>query len=305
MYQKIYILTVLLFIFALKGRCQDRSILNSQYQFNGMVINPAYAGRNEVSTFLFSYRNQWMGFEGAPKAYTLSLHWPMKNIKTALGVLGYQEEIGPRKSSSVYFNYAHRIVLGNGKLSMGLRGGITSGRFEMIDLGNGEFVFDDKLQNFLLPNFGLGTYYYNRNFFAGFSIPLLLGYRVEDKSKGLQVYHDFINYSYCFTAGYSFPINNILRLQPSTLISYQKSYSFFTDINMNLIYKDIFMGGLSYRPDEAFIFLFNWKMNYQSRLGVSYDFGMGNLSKYHSGSLEFTFQYEFGYKIKVTDPGNF
>ncbi|MBN2611338.1 MAG: PorP/SprF family type IX secretion system membrane protein [Bacteroidales bacterium] len=302
---KTYIFTVLFLIFTINGRCQDRAILNSQYQFNGLVINPAYAGRNEVFTFLFSHRNQWMGFEGAPKAYTLSLHWPMKNIKTALGILGYQEEIGSRKYSSVYFNYAHRITLGNGRLSMGLRGGIASGRFDMIDLGNGEFVFDDKLQNFLLPNFGLGVFYYTQNLFAGISIPLLLGYKVTDEPAGLQVYHDFSNYGYCLTAGYSFPINNTLRLQPSTLIRYQKSYSFTPDLNINLIYKDNFMGGLSYRPNEAFIFLFNWKFNYQSRLGVSYDFGLGDLSNYHNGSLEFTFQYEFGYKIRVSDPGNF
>jgi hypothetical protein len=65
------------------------------------------------------------------------------------------------------------------------------------------------------------------------------------------------------------------------------------------------MGGLSFRPNEAFIFLFNWKINYQARIGVSYDFGLGELSKYHHGSIEFTFQYEFGFKINASDPGNF
>lgn len=305
MNKKSYIIAILSVITFLYTQSQDRAILNSQYQFNGLVLNPAYTGKNEVFTFAFSHRSQWMGFEGAPKAYTLSLHWPMKNIKTALGILGYQEEIGSRKYSSVYINYAHRIQLGNGKLSMGLKGGITSGRFDLIDLGNGEFIFDDRLQNYLLPNFGLGFYYYNRDFFAGASIPLLMGYKDGGRTVGLKAYHDFRKYSYYITAGYSIKINNDLKLQPSFLIHYEQGYSFTPDINLNLKFKDVFIGGLSYRPQEAFIFLFNYRLGYQSRLGISYDFGLGKLSKYHNGSLEFTFQYEFGFKIKASDPGNF
>ena len=285
--------------------CQDRAILNSQYLFNGLVLNPAYAGRNEVFTFSFSHRSQWMGFEGAPSSQTISLHWPMKNIKTALGILLLNESIGSRNYKNIYLNYAYRIPIGSGKLSLGLKGGISTGRFDLIDLGNGEYIFDDKLENYLLPNFGLGAYYFNRHFFAGFSIPLLMGYKDGGETVGLQVYHDFKKYSYYVTAGYSFPLTNALSIQPSFLLHYEISYSFDPDLNLSLNYKDIFMGGLSYRPGEAFIFLFNYRMNYQARVGVSYDLGLGELSNYHNGSFEITFQYEFGFKINATDPGNF
>ncbi|MBN2214465.1 MAG: PorP/SprF family type IX secretion system membrane protein [Bacteroidales bacterium] len=284
---------------------QDRALLNSQYLFNGLVLNPACAGRNEVFTFTFSHRSQWMGFEGAPSAQTISLHWPMKDVKTALGVLLFNESIGSRNYKNIFLNYAYRIDLGNGRLSLGLKGGISTGRFDLIDLGDGEFIFDDKLENYLLPNFGIGAYYYNGNFFAGFSIPLLLGYHDGGETIGLQVYHDFEKYSYYLTAGYSFPLNNNLRLQPSFLLHYEISYSFEPDFNLTLNYKDIILGGLSYRPNEAFIFLFNYRINYQARAGVSYDLGLGELSKYHNGSLEFTFQYEFGFKIRASDPGDF
>src|SRR4030042_2086692 len=284
---------------------QERALLNSQYLFNGLVVNPPFAGRNEVFTFAFSHRSQWRGFEGAPSAQTISLHWPMKNIKTAIGILLFNESIGSRNYKNIYLNYAYRIPLGNGKLSLGLKGGISTGRFDLIDLGDGEYIFDDKLENYLLPNFGLGAYYYNGNFFAGFSIPLLMGYKDGGETVGLQVYHDFKRYSYYVTAGYSFPLNSTLRLQPSCLVHYEISYSFEPDLNLSLNYKDVFLGGLSYRPGEAFIFLFNYRINYQARVGVSYDLGLGELSNYHNGSLEFTLQYEFGFKIRASDPGNF
>ena len=284
---------------------QDRAILNSQYMFNGLVLNPAYAGRNEVFTFAFSHRSQWMGFEGAPTAQTISLHWPMKDVKTALGVLLFNESIGSRNYKNIYLNYAYRIDLGNGKLSLGLKGGISTGRFDLIDLGDGEFIFDDKLENYLLPNFGLGAFYYSGNFFAGFSIPLLLGYKDGGENIGLTVYHDFKKYSYYLTGGYSFLLNNDLRLQPSFLLHYEMSYALGFDLNLSLNYRNLFLGGLSYRPNEALIFLFNYRINYQARVAVSYDLGLGELSKYHNGSLELTLQYEFGFKIRASDPGNF
>ena len=246
-----------------------------------------------------------MGFEGAPSAQAISLHWPMKKIKTALGVLLFNESIGSRNYKSIYLNYAYRIPLKNGKISFGLKGGISTGRFDLIDLGGGEYIFDDKLSNYFLPNFGVGVYYFGSNYFAGISVPLLLGYKDGGETIGLQVYHDFKKYSYYVTGGYSIPLNNTLSLQPSVLLHYELSYSVDPDFNLNLKYKDVFIGGLSFRPKEAFIFLFNYSVNYQAKIGVSYDFGLGELSNYHNGSFEITFQYEFGFKIKASDPGNF
>ncbi len=284
---------------------QDRSILYSQYQFNGLILNPAYAGRNEVFTFALSHRSQWIGFEGAPNTNTLTLHWPMKNIHTALGILGYQEQIGSRKYLSLYLNYAHRFQVGNGKLSLGLKGGFSSGRFDRIDLGDDTYIFNDNFQKYFLPNFGLGIYYYTRQFYAGASVPLILGYKDGGETVGLQIYHDFKKYSYYFTTGYSIPLNNLIKLQPSVLVHYEISYSIEPDFNINVEYKNIFIAGLSYRPQEAFVLLFNSRIGYQTRFGISYDFGLGALSNYHHGSFEISLQYEFGYKIKASDPGNF
>ena len=284
---------------------QDRTSLNSQYIFNGLVLNPAFAGRNEVLALTFSHRRQWMGFEGAPKTFAVSLHAPLENKKIALGLLIQNEDIGARSYSEVFYNYAYRVILGNGKLSMGLKGGVAFGKFGPIDLGNGEFFFGDKQDNFILPNFGVGIYYYSANYFAGISVPLILGYEDGGPDAGIRVYHEFGKYNYYITAGYTYPINNNFKIQPSFLLNYEKSYSITPDINMNVIYHDFLMGGLSYRPNEALIFLANYKIGYQTRIGFSYDFGLGQLSTYHHGSLEITIQYILGYKIKASNPGNF
>ncbi len=300
-----YIIIIVMVCCAGICQSQDRTTLNSQYIFNGLLLNPAFAGRNEVLAMTFSHRRQWMGFEGAPKTFVLSLHAPLKNKKIALGLLLQSEDIGLRSYSNVFANYAYRIALGNGKLSMGLKAGVSFGKFGPIDLGNGEYVFDDKLNNYVLPNFGLGIYYYAPGYFVGLSVPLILGYEDGGEDTGLRIYHDFSTYSYYLTAGYTYPLNAEWKIQPCIMLNYEKSYSFTPDINVNVIYRDFFTGGLSYRLKEAFIFLINYRIAYQTRVGISYDFGLGELSNYHHGSLEFTVQYVLGYRVNAANPGNF
>ena len=90
-----------------------------------------------------------MGFEGAPSAQTISLHWPMKNIKTALGVLLFNESIGSRNYKNIYLNYAYRIPIGNGKLSLGLKGGISTGRLKTISCQISDWEHIILIVNFL------------------------------------------------------------------------------------------------------------------------------------------------------------
>lgn len=284
---------------------QERALTSTQYLFNGLLLNPAYSGSHEVFTFSISHRSQWIGFEGAPVSQVISLHWPMNKEKIGLGVLATNEEIGSRSYKSIYINYAYRLQLPQGKLSIGLKGGIANGKFRVRDLAEDEVVFDNNLDRYVVPNFGIGAYYYTDNYYVGASIPLLFGYKDGGDDVGLRVYHDFKQYAYYLTGGYIYRLNNLLKIHPSLLLFYQRGFSFVPDININVIYQDIITGGISYRPKKSLNLLFNYKINYQTKIGVSYDFGMGELADYHNGSLEFTLQYEFGFIIKASDPGIF
>lgn len=275
----------------------------SQYMFNPLVFNPATTGKNEVFTFNLSHRSQWIGFEGAPSTQTLNVNWPLKKQKIALGVLVTNDEIGSRSNKSAFLNYAHRFFLGQGKLSLGLRGGFTSGNFKVIDVGEGEYIFDDKLKNYFLPNFGIGVYYYTPVYYAGLSLPLIFGYKMGNDNT-LSTYHSASNYSYYLTGGYTYTFNSRWKIQPSLITRFEKT-SFVPEINCNVIYKETFTGGLSYRSKEALVFIFAYNINYQTKFGISYDYGVGKLSNYHSGSFELNLQYLLGYKVKASNPGVF
>ncbi|NJK84983.1 MAG: PorP/SprF family type IX secretion system membrane protein [Bacteroidales bacterium] len=109
--------TISLTILFLTVNAQDQIRL-SQFMFNGIVNNPGCTGSHEVFTFNISHRSQWLGFDGAPKSQNISLDWPFKKENFALGILAVNDEIGSRSNKSVFLNYAYRIPLSNGKLSL-------------------------------------------------------------------------------------------------------------------------------------------------------------------------------------------
>ncbi len=127
------ILTLLIFLLLFTGvSAQEKTILYSHYTFNGLAINPAYAGSHEMLSVSLSHRSQWVGFEGAPSYNILSVHAPYKNTRMGLGLLVMNESIGLRKFTGIYLNYAHRMTLGRGKLALGLKGGIGTGKFDLV-----------------------------------------------------------------------------------------------------------------------------------------------------------------------------
>lgn len=276
----------------------------SQFMYNNIVLNPAVTGKNEVFTFSLSHRSQWIGFEGAPSTQIIGLHWPFKNPKVAMGVTLINDEIGSRSNKSIFLNYAYRLELGNGKLSFGLKGGFTSGSFSIIDIAEGEYIFDEKSNNYFIPNFGLGLYYYTPVYYAGFSVPHIFGYMAKGENNGFSLYHSLSRYQYYLTGGYTFDLDGDIKLQPSFIAGIENK-SFVPEINCNAVYKDMLTGGLSYRSKEAVVMLLAYRISYQTKIGISYDFGIGELANYHNGSFEIYLQYLLGYKVKASNPGVF
>lgn len=96
----------------------------TQYMFNTVSVNPAYAGTRDAMNLLLLSRNQWTGFEGAPKTHTFSMHTPISNYKMGVGLSVVADEIGPVRNYYINFNYAYRVQLTQKMtLSMGIKGG--------------------------------------------------------------------------------------------------------------------------------------------------------------------------------------
>jgi type IX secretion system PorP/SprF family membrane protein len=292
-----YILHIALILAAINVSGQDRSVLYSQYLYNKLTINPAFAGGNDVFTVSISTRNQWLGHEGAPKTQTLSSHVPLKNTKIALGLLLSHETIGARSYTSAFFNYAYRLNLSYGRIALGIRGGIISGNLDIEDMSE-DPVYNNETPNYLLPNFGIGGYYYTNRLFVGLSIPLLLGYK-DGENVRLRPYHSLRSYSYYIISGYKFMLSGNWDIQPTFLLNYEMSLSYNLDINLNAIYRNIIRGGITYRTNNSLVLLFDYKFTYQFRAGFAYDYGFGEINKYNHSAFELFLQYEFGYKVKV------
>ncbi|HEX2396342.1 MAG TPA: type IX secretion system membrane protein PorP/SprF [Bacteroidales bacterium] len=294
----LYIITCLLIYTVVSA--QEKSILYSHYSFNGLAINPAYTGSHEMLSISLSHRSQWVGFDGAPSFNILGIHTPYKNTRMGLGLLVMNESIGLRKYTAIYANYAHRMNLGRGKLALGLKGGISTGNLKTADLDN-EVVYGANSIRYLLPNFGVGAYYYTKKFHAGISVPLLLGYEATETGD-VTLYHDFSKYAYYLTAGVKVDIATYWQIEPSGLIEYDKAGGIIADAGMSVLYKDALKVGASYRSKQAVVMLLDFKVNYQLRVGVAYDYGLNELNDYNRSSFELALEYNFGYRIKASNP---
>jgi len=300
-----YILFILLFCISEEANCQYSPIY-SQYLMNGLAINPAYAGSRDVLSLSFSSRCQWVGFEGAPSTITVSGNMPFKNKALAMGLLLTKEKIGAQNNVSCFGNYAYRLRTNDGFLSFGLKAG-----FEMMKENNAQITTQkpDALFNngYLLPNFGFGIYFYNSKFFIGGSVPTFLSYREKSEGIGFEAFNNTRNYNYLLSAGMLFTVNENFKLKPSTLLRYHANSPLQYDINCNFILlKDgkLWLGA-SYRHQDAFVGLIDFQINTQFRLGYSYDYSLGFLSNYNSGSHEIVLRYEFRYILKALNPKYF
>ena len=277
---------------------------------NGLAINPAYAGSREVVSLLLSQRWQWVGFEGAPTTTSFNAHMPSKSKTVAFGLQFLDERIGVTNNLSIFGNYAYRVRLGTGRLSFGFKAGMEVLKENLSKLNlpqKDDPSFNQTATVSYLPNFGFGTYYYNDKFFAGLSIPTLLSYREESSGNGFKPYNDIKNYNFLLTGGVIFKINDNIKVKPSTLLRFHSNSPIQYDLNCNLILfkDDLLWVGASYRAKEAFVGLFEFQINTQLRLGYSYDFTLGPLTKYSSGSHEIVLRYELRYKINAINPRYF
>ena len=300
-----YIYTILfIIVLTFTSNAQRYSNLYSQYMLNGLAINPAYAGSRECFSNVLLYRDQWVGFDGAPTTQIFSSHAPLKNDKVALGLTVMHERIGELRNLDFYTNYAFRFRLREGYFSLGLKAGVTIEQDNLNEIitGNGDDdpVFPNTAEKYVKPNFGLGFYYYSKKFFVGASVPMVLSYR-SDK---FEMYHDINNYDFLVTSGVLIGSKNF-KVKPSFLCRYRLTGNYSVDANVSGIFYDVLMVGVTYRLENEYAFLVQYQLNDQIRIGYAYDYPTGDIQNYVNGSHEIILRYDFKYKIKATNPRYF
>jgi type IX secretion system PorP/SprF family membrane protein len=294
----------ILLIVAADAQAQH-SPLFSQYMLNGLAINPAYTGSREVFTANAMYRNQWAGIEGAPKTQVLSIHGPLKNKSVAVGLLLNNEQYGVTKNTGITGNFAYRLKMRAATLSFGLSAGINlmSARYtELATTQANDLSFANDYRGTFRPDFGAGIYYFSKKYFVGLSVPTMTSQRYLLENEKVRTYSDFGNYNFILTGGYLFTLSQNFKLKPSSLIRITPNQQAQIDLNANVIYKDQFWLGMSYRHHDALVVLAEFQINQQFKIGYSYDYTLATFKNYSKGSHEIMLQYEFGFRVKSIDP---
>ncbi len=306
MSKNVYALFVLLFLISTTHAQQE--VMFTQYMFNPMALNPAYAGSHEAVSITGLMREQWVGLEGAPSTQTFSIHSPTSNNKVALGLGIINDKIGVTRQTMLNFNYAYRIFFpeSGGTLSFGLRSSLTNYAAEFSKLKvrqANDINFENNDVNRMLVNFGTGLYYYTDFFYLGFAVPKLLTNKLSDNEASFAREQRH----YYLRGGLVFPLGDALKLKPHFLMKATEGAPLEFDINMNLLIKEVIWFGLSYRTGDSFDALTELQLTDQLRIGYSYDFyTVTDLARVQQGSHEITINYRLKYaKHKVITPRYF
>lgn len=269
----------------------------SQYVFDGLLINPAYAGTREVLNAAALYRNQWVNIPGAPKTGVFSIDSPIKNEKVGLGLNVVVDEIGVTNHTGISGIYSYKLYFSQSSLSFGIQAGVgffnsTNSEVKHSDNATVDpaFVTD---YHVMLPNFSCGIYYHSDRYYAGFSVMDILGRTIEN-----QLYPNVANdlvinveSHFFLTSGYLIDLSPNVKVQPSFLVKYVGGAPLEFDINGVFSLYDLFYMGISYRSYASIDILTQVRINNQLSLGYSYEYSTNELSNFTSGSHEIVLRF--------------
>jgi type IX secretion system PorP/SprF family membrane protein len=279
----------------------------TQYTFNEAFINPAYTGSQDALAVNASYRNQWVGVEGAPITETFVAHTPVFHKTVGIGITAYNEHAGILKTTAASLNLSYRIIMNKSTLSFGLSGGIQNFREDLTKVKTGqESLVDNQFLNrtrIVSPNCGFGVYYYTRKFYAGVSIPRMIQLSLSDDSTKVVNRVNQKDFTYYGAIGYVFDQNENAIWKPYIMTKILQGAPIQSDFSLTVLLKKVLWAGASYRTDKTLSGIVGFQFNPQFKLTYSYDYTFSDLQKYNSGSHEIQLSYVFSFnKEKIVTP---
>ncbi len=271
----------------------------SQHMNTIMSYNPGYAGSNDQICLTAAARQQYFGLDGAPVTTVFSGNAPFKlfGINSGVGLNVFNDKAGFFNDLGLNISYAYRAKLGDGKLGIGIMGGmlnsalkgewsVPSGSEYHTPWGQDPAVPGD--QSSIIFDMSFGVFYRADKLYMGLSST-----HITEPSLNFDKGQPFLKRQYHFTAGYNLQLANPLyEVRPSFYIQSDGSISQIT-VNTTLVYNKRFWGGVSYRAGDAVIGMIGVEMLNGVRISYSYDYVTSKLGKFTDGSHEFTVGYCF------------
>ncbi|WP_029280559.1 PorP/SprF family type IX secretion system membrane protein [Pedobacter borealis] len=319
-------LTLMLLVMVLFARAQNDAQY-SQYMFNGIYINPAYAGYKEEFNIHSFYRTQWSQITGAPESMSLAVDASANNKNVGLAFQVSNDRVGAQSSLAAYGNYAYRLRVGsseNSRLAFGLGIGVAQLGIDGSKLNpedQGDEYIPTNMQSVILPDARAGVYYSNNRFYAGFSVDNLIA-RLLDPNKGRNMLVPIPKPHLFLTAGMLLPLSEGMQLKPSFLLKDDMGGPTSLDINTLVLLHDRIWLGASYRTavrlyDKSYLQSDLYKSNSmvgmielfagnQFRIGYAFDFSLAKLQSISGSSHELSIGFYFKRKnVRMLTPRYF
>lgn len=281
----------------------------TQYMYNTISINPAYAGSREALSIVGLHRSQWVGFKGGPITQTLSIHTPLRNDRIGLGLSFIQDDLGPQNFSYLYGDFSYTIPTGrDSKLAFGLKAGFTGFSFD-TDFRQDQSNINDPLiygvEDRWSPNLGAGVFWHSNKWYLGLSAPRILN-TDYNKTKDFEALERI---SYYFTGGYVFDFSKTIKFKPAFLVKATNGAPVSYDLTGNFLFNEKFWLGGSYRINEqtaAIGGIVDFQVSRQLRVGYAYEKPISDIASYTSGTHEILLIYEFKFlSSKLKSPRYF
>ncbi len=278
----------------------------SQYMFNPLYINPAYAGSRGTMNGAIEFRKQWIGFEGAPTTMVLAVNTPTKKGKVGLGIEVINDQIGPRNTTGAYLDYAYRLPVGKGKLAFGLGAGIMSYKVDFSKV-----TYRDAADGYAQlgtvgitkPDFKFGIYFNNKKFYTGLSFTHLNQETYTVKVDTMSFSQKMVPHAF-FTIGRAFQLSDNVVFSPSIMTRGVSSVATTNlDLNLNFRFREVLWIGVSLRSEKSVVAMIQYNITDKLKLGYSYDMSTNRLKSYQSGTHEFVLGFDLNlFQSQVLSP---
>lgn len=267
----------------------------TQYMYNTIEVNPAYAGSRGALSVFGLYRTQWVGLDGAPETSTFSVNTPLSNSDLGLGVSLVNDKIGPTVENTLSADLSYTIPTSETwNLSFGIKGtanlfNLDVNKLSMEDQDDPQF---QNLKNRFSPNVGAGIYYHSDRAYIGLSVPNFIEtnrYNSDDTA----IFKEKINYY--LIAGYVFNLDRLeyIKFKPALMTKMVEGAPLQVDVSGNFMFNDKFVLGLAYRWSASVSAMAGFQVTKGMYVGYGYDHETTRLRKYNSGSHEIFLRFEF------------
>lgn len=270
--------------------------------FDNIVINPAVTGTKSYNELTLHHRSQWIGFEGAPITDALSFNGKYFN-NMGLGAYIVNDITGPTHRFGINLAYDYQVKVNDEyTLSLGVSGiimqyGIDGNKITLYQK-NDNLIQENTSDMVWKPDFNFGAYIYSDKLYVGISALQLFQTKMnvfDELNASIP-----LSRTYYIVSGYKIALNDDYFVEPSILFNTTFSSPIQIGVNALFAYKDKLFAGLSYRYNDALIFMLGAKIKDKLRIYYSYDLISSSFRQYNKkGSHEIIITFDIPRKKEI------